>query len=199
MRKLEFWYEFASTYSYLTVMRIEEAAARAGVEIDWRPFLLGLIFRSQGWSTSPFNLYPTKGRHMVRDIERIAAARGLTFRMPEQFPANGLGAARLAFAGREEGWCAAFTRAVFAAQFAEGLDISSPAVLGRILTAIGVDTGAAFTTAALPETKDALRQETDRAQAIGIFGAPSFVTPDGELFWGDDRLEQALDWTKRLK
>ena len=87
---LVFWYEFASTYSYLTVIRIDADASRLGVAIEWRPFLLGPIFVSQGWTTSPFNIYPAKGRYMVRDIGRIAAARGLPFNMPETFPVNGL-------------------------------------------------------------------------------------------------------------
>ena len=90
MEKLTFWFEFASTYSYLSAMRIEELAAKAGVEIVWKPFLLGPIFKAQGWDTSPFNLYPAKGKYMVRDMERIAEARGLKFRLPDPFPQNGL-------------------------------------------------------------------------------------------------------------
>ena len=112
-RKIEFWYEFASTYSYLSVMRIEDLAADAGVEILWQPFLLGPIFRAQGWSDSPFNLYPAKGRYMVRDIERIAASRNLPFNMPAVFPASGLLAARIALIGTVQGWVNEFTRAVF--------------------------------------------------------------------------------------
>ena len=75
MSKLEFWYDFGSTYSYLTAMRIDRLAAASGIDVVWRPFLLGPIFKAQGWATSPFNVYPAKGRYMVRDIERIAAAR----------------------------------------------------------------------------------------------------------------------------
>ena len=93
---LEFWYEFASTYSYLAAMRIEEMAAIADVEIRWRPFLLGPIFASQGWNTSPFNVYPAKGRHMWRDMEREAARLGLPMRRPDPFPQNTLVAARVA-------------------------------------------------------------------------------------------------------
>lgn len=103
MEKLTFWFEFASTYSYLSAMRIEVLAEEAGVGIVWKPFLLGPIFKAQGWDTSPFNLYPAKGKYMVRDMERIAEARGLKFRLPDPFPQNGLHG-RLALVGLEEGW-----------------------------------------------------------------------------------------------
>ena len=125
MRKLELWYEFASTYSYLSVMRVEAVAAAAKVEVAWRPFLLGLIFRAQGWSDSPFNLFPAKGRYMWRDMERLAAGYGLPFRRPSVFPRNGLSAARIALLAEGEGWCPDWTRAVFSAEFAHDRDIAS--------------------------------------------------------------------------
>lgn len=189
-----FWYEFASTYSYLSVMRIEEAANRAGVAIEWRPFLLGPIFKANGWTTSPFNLYPAKGRYMVRDIARTAASRGLSFRMPATFPANGLKAARLAIAAQRFGATQVFTRAVFEAQFALGGDISSDEVLTECLTAAGLDPVQMWAASSQEPVKSALKHNTDAAQALGIFGAPSFTTEDKELFWGDDRLEQAIGW-----
>jgi 2-hydroxychromene-2-carboxylate isomerase len=193
MRKLEFWYDFASSYSYLTAMRIEAAAKNAGIEIVYRPFLLGPIFKAQGWTTSPFNLFPAKGQYMVRDITRVATARGLPFRMPEAFPANGLHAARVALAG-EEDWIGRFTRAVFEAEFAEQRDIAEPAVLTSVLDRIGIDAQATLARSATPEIKDRLRAQTEAASKRGIFGAPTFITEDGEIFWGDDRLEQAIGW-----
>ncbi len=194
MPQLEFWYEFASNYSYLSAMRIAELARAAEVTLVWRPFLLGPIFKSQGWDTSPFNLFPAKGRHMVRDMERIAEARGLNFVMPKPFPANGLPAARVAYLGQAEAWVGPFTAAVFEAEFGRGEDISDTAVLEKILTEIGVDASAALGRSREQVVKDGLRQQTAWAQEIGIFGAPTFTTADGELFWGDDRLEQALAW-----
>ena len=199
MPRLAFWYEFASTYSYLSALRIETLAAEAGVEIVWRPFLLGPIFAAQGWSTSPFNLYPAKGRYMVRDIERIAAERGLVFRLPDAFPQNGLAAARLATFGVEEGWVAPFTRAVFSAEFAEGRDIADPAVLAAILERIGVAAAPALAAAGSDPIRARLRRTTAEAEHIGIFGAPSFVCEDGELYWGDDRLHAALDHTAEFQ
>ena len=196
-RRLEFWYEFASTYSYLSVMRIEALAASAGVEIIWRPFLLGPIFAAQGWTTSPFNIYPAKGRYMVRDIARIASARGLAFQMPKVFPANGLLAARIAMCGEDGGWINDFTKGVFEAQFSRGEDIADRAVLKGILVALRLDPDEILKSAATAEIKARLKTNTDRAIALGIFGAPSLVAVDGELFWGDDRLEQALNWPPR--
>jgi len=189
--RLEFWYEFASTYSYLSAMRIEALASAAGVTLVWKPLLLGPIFRAQGWDTSPFNIYPAKGRYMVRDLERLAASRGLPFSMPSPFPQNSLLAARLALIGHEEGWGPAFARAVFTAEFGHGASISDRRVLGPILQGLGLDPERLFSRTEEAATKQRLRQQTEEAQELGIFGAPSFLA-GGDLFWGDDRLEHAM-------
>ena len=190
---MEFWYEFASTYSYLSAMRIERAAQSAGVGVAWRPFLLGPIFHAQGWDTSPFNLYPAKGKYMVRDMQRLTQQCGLAFKMPAPFPQNSLRAARLALIGHDEGWGVAFTRAVYTAQFAAGSDISDPMKLAGILGALQLDAGALLRRAEEPDTKERLKRQTAQAQARGVFGAPCFIVGD-EIFWGDDRLEHALAW-----
>jgi 2-hydroxychromene-2-carboxylate isomerase len=189
--RLEFWYEFASTYSYLSAMRIEAMAEKAGVDIVWKPFVLGPIFSAQGWSTSPFNIYPAKGRYMVREMQRLTAERGLPFEMPSPFPQNSLYAARLALIGHDEGWGPAFARAVYTAQFADGKNISERHVLGAILDGLGLDRVSLLSRIDQSETKQRLRQQTEEAQELGIFGAPSFLARD-ELYWGDDRLEQAI-------
>ena len=190
-RRLEFWFEFASTYSYLSAMRIEKVAAAARLQVEWRPFLLGPIFRAQGWNDSPFNLYPAKGRYMWHDLERLAAGYGLPFRQPSAFPRKGLLAARIALAAGSEGWCADFTRAVFTAEFAHDRDIGDSAVLSGLLETLGQDPGAVLARAESDDTKAALRAQTERAQALGMFGAPSFVVGE-ELYWGNDRLGDAV-------
>jgi 2-hydroxychromene-2-carboxylate isomerase len=187
MRTVEFWYEFASTYSYPAAMRIERLAKEAGVAIVWRPFLLGPIFARQGWSDSPFNLYPVKGAYMWRDLERICAKEAVPLMLPPaRFPQNGLKAARLALACG--GRIADFSRAVYTANFAEGKDISDDDVLTEILRTLNI----------LPQPVDKahLKAQTDEAIARGIFGAPSFSVGD-ELFWGNDRLQDALAWAQR--
>lgn len=190
---VEFWFEFASTYSYLSVMRIERAAEAAGVDVAWKPFLLGPVFLALGWNDSPFNIYPPKGRYMWRDLERLAAKEGLPFRRPSRFPRNGLLAARVALIGVEDGWVAPFARAVMTANFAEDREIADAAVIGDILARLGLPADEVMTRAQLDPNKLALRAQTERAAELGLFGAPSFRVGE-ELFWGNDRLEDALGW-----
>ncbi len=196
MTRVEFWFDPASTYSYPTAMRVEALAAEAGVEIAWRPFLLGPIFAAQGWTTSPFNLYPAKGRYMLRDLERLCEGYGLPFRRPSAMPRKSVLAARVALLAEPEGWCPAFAKAAFRANFAEDRDIGDPMVIGQILEALGRDAETDFARAVAPENKGRLRERTEAAARAGIFGAPSFLVGE-ELFWGDDRLEDALAWAAR--
>jgi 2-hydroxychromene-2-carboxylate isomerase len=193
-RSVQFWFEFGSTYSYPAALRIEALARARGAEVAWTPFLLGPIFREIGWNDSPFNLYPAKGHYMWRDLERICAKHAIPFRRPSRFPRNGLLAARVACSGAAAPWLPEFVRSVFRANFAEDLDISDPAVIAGRLDALGESGGDWLGRAQSPESKQALRRQTQRAAEIGIFGAPAFVVGT-ELFWGHDRLEEALAWS----
>ena len=192
---VEFWYEFASTYSYPAAMRVEEAAEKAGVTLHWRVFLLGPVFAAQGWNDSPFNIYPAKGRYMWRDMARICEAEGIALREPVRFPQNGLKAARLALLGEEEAWGAAFVRQVYLANFAHAQDISDEAVLADILSSLGLEAAPLLARTREDGVKERLRARTEEAASRGIFGAPSFLVGD-ELFWGNDRLEQAFQWAR---
>jgi len=193
---IEFWYEFASTYSYLSAMRIMREADAAGVAIRWRPFLLGPIFAAQGWTTSPFNLFPAKGRYMWRDMEREAEALGLPCRQPNPFPQNSLLPARVALVGLNAGWGPAFSQAVYRAEFGEGRSIADPEVIAGILLNLGLDPASVLSAAQDDANKARLRAQCDEARERGIFGAPTFITGDGEMFWGNDRLERALRWAR---
>lgn len=194
MAALTFWFDFASTYSYPAAMRIEQWARESEVAITWRPILLGPIFADQGWRTSPFNLYPAKGRYMWRDLERLCATERLPFARPDPFPQHSLLAARVATAldGQER---AGFCKAVFAEQFGRGRSIDGEDFISSLLRDLSLPAHA-LERARSDETKAALKQSVEEARALGIFGAPSFTTADGELFWGFDRLKAALDWTR---
>jgi len=196
-KTVDFWFEFASTYSYPAAMRIAPLAKARGVNVRWRPFLLGPIFKTQGWDNSPFNLYPAKGRYMWRDLERICIALDLPFMRPEVFPQMTLVATRVALVALKQDWGEDFCRAVYHAEFGEGRNISEPFVIADIINALGQNPDTVIEQSRMDTNKDALRAQTEEAQRLGIFGAPSFVTADGELFWGNDRLEAALDWPKR--
>ena len=190
---LEFWFEFASSYSYPAALRVESAARAAGVPLAWRPFLLGPIFRAQGWNDSPFNLYPVKGRYMWRDLERGCAELAAPFRRPSSFPRNGLLAARVACRFADAAWCPDFVRAVYRANFAEDRDIADPQVVSSCLESAGESARQRIDEAQSAASKELLRVQNERAVALGLFGAPSFTVGD-ELFWGNDRLEAALAW-----
>ena len=193
MAAAEFWYEFASTYSYPAAMRAASLAKARAVELTWRPFLLGPIFVANGWRDSPFNIYPAKGRYMWRDLERICDALDLPLRRPEPFPQNSLLAARVALAldGEER---AEFSRRVYAAEFGEGLAIADRVTIATLLAKLGLDPAGVFARAEDGANKALLKAESARAAELGIIGAPCLVTEDGEVFWGNDRLEQGLDW-----
>jgi 2-hydroxychromene-2-carboxylate isomerase len=152
---LDFWFEFASTYSYLAAMRVGVLAETADVAVRFRPFLLGPILKAQGWDTSPFNLFPAKGRHMWRDLERTCAEHKLAFRRPTPFPQSSVLAARVALVGLDQSldaslsesirpWGNDFCRGVFRAEFADGMRIDAPETIRLILSDLNVDAEAAI-------------------------------------------------------
>jgi 2-hydroxychromene-2-carboxylate isomerase len=194
---LDFWFDFASTYSYPAAMRIRGLADQAGVIIRFRPFLLGPIFKAQGWTTSPFNLFPAKGQNMWRDLERICTDAELPFRRPSPFPQNSVSAARVALVGLSEGWGEQFCFDVFRMEFGQGRSINDVSVLADILSHLNVAPEPTLAAAISDDNKLKLRNQTEQAQRLGVFGAPTFTTADGELFWGNDRLERALRWAKQ--
>ncbi len=199
MAEVQFWFDFASTYSYPAAMAIETRAAERGLTVAWRPFMLGPIFQAQGWTDSPFNIYPTKGTYMWRDMARICVAQGLALQHPTKFPRGGLVPARAALAAIEAGVGPMAIRAIYHANFADDRDISDAQVIGQILAELPLPaTAKAQDLIALSESpaiKQSLKDNTNEAIALGVFGAPSF-TVERELFWGQDRLEMALDWAE---
>ncbi|MGO9768709.1 MAG: 2-hydroxychromene-2-carboxylate isomerase [Roseiarcus sp.] len=193
MPNVDFWYEFASTYSYPAAMRVEALAAAHGINLTWRPFLLGPIFAAQGWRDSPFNIYPTKGRYMWRDMQRICDRLGLPLTRPDPFPQHSLLATRVAFV-LDESVRPAFSRSVYLAEFGEGQLIAETTTLVPLIEALGVQAQDIIERAQSAESKERLRIECARAAEIGLPGAPCLVAADGEVFWGNDRLEEGLEW-----
>ena len=194
--RMQMWFDFASPYSYLAIERIEALAQDAGVRVDLRPFLLGPIFQAQGWNDSPFRLFPGKGAYMMRDIARLADKYGVVYKRPRLFPRMSVLPARIALLGQDEPWCRDFCLAVFRANFQHDEDIQSEDVVHALLNDLSLDADALIARAKSEAAKEALRRQVDRARDLGLFGAPTFFVGD-EMFWGNDRLEDALDWARR--
>jgi 2-hydroxychromene-2-carboxylate isomerase len=159
---VQFWFDLASTYSYVAALRIEQACAR--------------------------------GQYMWRDLERLCAKHGLPWRRPSVFPRNSVLAARVACCAGDA--VAPLVRAIFKANFGEDQDISKPETISALVDSIGGDGKQALELAATPDIKAQLRANTGEAQRMGVFGAPNFVVRR-ELFFGQDRLEDAIGWSLR--
>jgi 2-hydroxychromene-2-carboxylate isomerase len=195
MAMVDFFYDLASPYAALSALRIRALAGAAGVPVRYRPFLLGPIFKAEGLSDSPLNVFPLRGAYAARDVARRARRYGFEMRFPSTFPRHSVLAARVALVALQEGWGEAFSEAVFRAEFQQDADIGSREVLGTLVAGQGQAQDRVLAAAETPEVKATLRTQTEAAQGLGIFGAPSFLVL-GELFWGDDRLEDALDWAR---
>jgi len=189
---MDLWFDLASNYSYLTLMRIDALAERAGVSVRWEPFLLGPVFEAFGWKSSPFVLQKEKGAYVWKDMERQAAKYGLPWKKPARFPQNTVLPIRVALSGRDAPWVPPFCRALSRANFAEDRDISTVEAVREALASLGLPADEILARAQSAEEKPRLRAQVQRAQALGIFGAPTFFV-DGEMYWGNDRLEDALD------
>jgi 2-hydroxychromene-2-carboxylate isomerase len=195
-RQIEIWFEFGSPYSYPSVMRIEDEAAKRGVHVAWRPLALGPVFKSLGWQGSPFLEQPQKMAYMWRDLERICARQGLPWKKPSVFPRGCLLPLRVATLAQDEAWVGEFCRAIMLRHFGEDRAIDDAQLVGDVLLALGIAPGDTIATAQSEPVKQALRAQTERGRVLGIFGGPTFFAA-GEMFWGNDRLDEALDWAAR--
>lgn len=191
MREIEFWFEFASNYSYLSVMRIEAAAAKRGVAVRWKPFLLGPIFRSLGWNNSPFVLQKAKGDYVWADMTRQCRKHGLPWQRPSVFPRASLLPARVALVGAEQPWMGDYCRRIMTLNFVDDREIDDLQQVTEVLDQLGLPAQTILDPAQSESNKLKLRQQTEAAQHKGIFGAPTFFVGE-EMFWGDDRLDDAL-------
>ena len=188
---LEFWFDFASNYSYLSVMRIDALARAAGVDVVWRPFLLGPIFKALGMDNSPFVLNRQKGAYMWQDMVRECRKYGLPWRRPGEFPRHSVLPLRVAVLGEDAPWLQPFCQRIMQRNFVHDLDIGSESSVAEVLHALQLDAAAILGAAQTDHNKLRLRERTEQARARGVFGAPTFFAGQ-EMFWGNDRLEDAI-------
>ena len=190
-RVVDFWFEFGSHYSYLSVMRIGVVAAAHGVRVRWRPFLLGPIFRELGWATSPFVVQKEKGEYAWKDVERQARKLALPFRRPSRFPRSAVLPARIALIGAGRPWGPAFVQETMRLNFVHDREMDLEEAMAQVLQELALPAKAILAEAQTEAGKQRLRAQTQEARALGIFGAPTFFA-GGEMFWGNDRMEDAF-------
>ena len=186
MKRVEFFYDYASTYSYLAHREIEQIAERCKAELVFRPMVLGFVFKATGNSMPA--AVPAKAAYIVQDVRRWVRHTGLPFHMPSVFPTNTIRALRVACAALEEGTFLAYHHAVMEAYWAKDEDIGDAEVLARVTTRAGMDGPRLVARAEEPGVKERLKKNTDEAIERGVFGAPTLFVGD-QMFWGNDRLE----------
>ena len=194
---LEFWFDFASPYARISAARIERLAAPHGIALRWRPFLIGPLLAKRPGNASPYqNAAPAQARYRRRDVERLCADEGLPLKWPSTYPRGSLLATRIAVIGARQGWVGLFARAVFEANFAADRDIGASEVIADLLRAQSLPAEELIAEAGEEPVKAELKAAVAEAEARGLFGTPSFLV-GSELFWGNDRLEQAIAWARR--
>jgi 2-hydroxychromene-2-carboxylate isomerase len=192
---IDFWFSVGSTYTYLTVMRLAQVERDSGIAFRWRPFSVRQIMIEM--DNIPFRTKPVKAVYMWRDIERRAAMYGLKARVPAPYPlAEWDVANRVAVLGAEERWVADYIRAIYRRWFEDGLEPGIEPNLSESLREIGQDPVRVAALAAGDEIGRAYEAATAEARSLNIFGSPSFVV-GGEVFWGDDRLDDAIAWYRK--
>jgi 2-hydroxychromene-2-carboxylate isomerase len=191
---MDFFFSYSSTYSYLSVMRADRLASKAGVTLRWRPFRLRTITQEQ--NNRPFIGKPVKLKYMWRDVERRAKQHGIPFNGIPPYPVDSEALAhRVGIVAAAEGWCPEYSRALYEKWFLGHKDPGDLSQIREVLTSLGKVADSVFDRAQSPQIESQLASETDVARGLGIFGSPTFVVGT-EIFWGDDRLEIAVDWCK---
>jgi 2-hydroxychromene-2-carboxylate isomerase len=190
---VDFWFDFSSPYGYLAAQKIDALAAKYGRTVDWRPLLLGAVFKETGMA--PLTQIPLKGAYSKRDFERSARFHDIHFRMPSKFPIASQAPARIVLwlKARDPALAVRVARALYRAYFVDDVDISDPDAAASVAAKEGADAAGARAAVDDPEIKEALKREVGRAIALGAFGSP-YVVIDGEPFWGLDRFDQIERW-----
>lgn len=193
---IDFWFAIGSLYTYLAVMRLPEVEKASGVTFRWRPFSVRAIMKEM--DNIPASK-PVKMAYAWRDVERRAGLYGFPFRTRPPYPLENFDLAnRIAVIGAQEGWCAGYVRAAYRLWFQEGREAGGEPNVAQSLREIGQDPQRIVHLAQSAAAGEAFEAATGEARRLGIFGAPTFAV-GGEIFWGDDRLDDAIRWLRAGK
>jgi 2-hydroxychromene-2-carboxylate isomerase len=192
---IDFWISVGSTYSYLSVMRIEEIAKANGIKFRWRLFSVRSIMVEQ--NNVPFRGKPVKMNYMWRDIERRAQMYNVPARLPAPYPLSEFDLAnKVAIVGEDLDWGKAYIQATYRRWFQNGEEAGSEPNLSDSLREVGQCPEVIIEQARSEPIERRYQQATQYAKSLGIFGSPTFVVNGSEVFWGDDRLDDAISWLR---
>jgi 2-hydroxychromene-2-carboxylate isomerase len=192
---MDFYLYIGSTYTYLAVNRIPAIAECEGIELRWKLINARAIMIEQ--NNRPFVGKPVKLNYMWRDVERRAKRYGIPFTAIPSYPVDPEELAnRVAVVASLEGWCEEYVTATYSAWFLENKAPGDEQHLRSLLPRLGKNAESTIERANSQEIRERYAFATSSAKEIGIFGSPTFVTEDGEIFWGDDRFEDAIEWCK---
>jgi len=186
-KTLEFYFDFASPTAYLAHKRLQQLREQYGLVIDYKPMLLGGVFKATGNAT-PISV-PAKGKYMLEsDLPRFSRRYGVTLNMNPYFPINTLYLMRAAIGAQQLNCLQSYIDTVFDAVWVAGKNMGDPEVVTQVLVDSGLDAPALMALSQDPEIKAALISATEEAVARGAFGTPTLYM-DGEMFFGQDRLD----------
>ena len=194
MKEINFWFSIGSTYTYLSVNRISEVAKRENLSINWRPFSVRKIMMDM--DNIPFTppSKKVKSDYMWRDIERRAKFYGFEAKVPAPYPLSQFDLAnQIAILGMLEGWGVDYVYKTYQRWFQQGKEPATEPNLTEIFDELDLDHDETIKKANEDKIKDQYLQNTETAYKNGVFGSPSFIY-EGEVFWGDDRLEDCIKW-----
>ncbi len=193
---IDFYFDYSSPYGYFAAMKIDDLAAKNGRSVNWKPILLGTVFKVTGGQ--PLPILPLKGPYALRDILRSARFHGLPYQQPSKFPVATQTPARAFYwvNDRDPALAKKLAQALYQAYFVQDRDISSPEITADVAATLGLQRDEVLAALNDAAVKDRLKNEVDAAIKLGVFGSP-YIVVDGEPFWGIDRFDQIEHWLAR--
>ena len=196
MNNIDFFFSIGSTYTYLSVTRILEVEKKNQVKFTWKPFSVRAIMKEMNNIPFPKDKL-NKVNYMWRDIERRAEGYGFFAKTPVPYPLSEFDLAnQIAILGLEKGWGIDYVRLTYKKWFQEGKEPAIGPSITEVCRELNIDKDEIISQANSKEIINNYNLNTNSARDNKIFGSPSFIVKN-EIFWGDDRMEDAINWSKK--
>ena len=195
MKNIDFYFSIGSTYTYLSVTRINDVEKQYGVKFNWKPFSVRAIMKEMNNIPFPKDKI-NKVNYMWRDIERRAEGYGFFAKTPVPYPLSEFDLAnQIAILGLDIGWGIDYIRLTYKKWFQETKEPAIEPSISEICNELNLNKDEIISLAKSEKIIDKYKSNTDSARNNKVFGSPSFIV-NNEIFWGDDRMEDAIKWSK---